>query len=161
MEDKMDEGDPYWKPLTSSLPQIPRRALATTSPAQADRDRSNFIAMAARAIFGAYRKDDWADPEQALRQMGMVLERYADAIVRTCSNPLTGIQRTCKFPPSIAELVEFCDEIKRRSEFASSYDGRSREQLAERDWLDGEAKSESLEHRKAVAERIKKEWAGR
>lgn len=39
----------------------------------------------------------------------MVLERYPDAVIRDVTSPLTGVQRRCKFPPSIAEVVEACD----------------------------------------------------
>jgi hypothetical protein len=42
-------------------------------------------------------------------QLGMVLERYPDAVIRDVTSPLTGIQRRSKWPPSIAEVVEACD----------------------------------------------------
>src|SRR5258707_144381 len=101
-----DEQDRYWTSLTNSLPRAKLPARNPTSPAPAGLDRSIWIGEMARQIFGSYRRDDWADPEMALKQMGMVLERYPDKVVRTVSHPLTGIQRTCKFPPSIAEFVE-------------------------------------------------------
>jgi hypothetical protein len=44
-----------------------------------------------------------------LVQLGLVLEQYDDAVIRWVTSPLTGIQRQCKFPPSIAEVVEACD----------------------------------------------------
>jgi hypothetical protein len=46
----------------------------------------------------------------------MVLERYPDPIIDHTTSHATGIQRHCKFPPSIAEIVEFCDsEVARRA----------------------------------------------
>ena len=49
-------------------------------------------------------------------QLGAVLERYSDNIIREVSSPLTGIQRHCKFPPTIAEVAEMCDELSARAE---------------------------------------------
>jgi hypothetical protein len=91
----------------------------------------------------------------------MVLERYDDKVIDAVTSPNTGIQRTCKFPPSIAEVVEFVDEHIRRATFASNYDARSRKQLEERAEYERQGKSESAEHRKAVAERIKGELRGK
>jgi hypothetical protein len=87
----------------------------------------------------------------------MVLERYGDDVIRAVTSPLTGIQRTCKFPPSIAEFVEFIDDHIRRSNYAQEYDARSREQLREREQRDRDARLETPEHRKAVVERGKAE----
>jgi hypothetical protein len=89
----------------------------------------------------------------------MVLERYDDKVIREVSSPATGIQRTCKFPPSIAEVVEFIDEHIRRSTYASQYDVRSEQQLKERAENEQQEKAESPEHRHKVAERIKHEVA--
>lgn len=56
-------------------------------------------------------------------QLGMVLERYSDDVIRAVSDPRTGIQRRCKFPPSIAEVVEACEaeatSIATRARYAS------------------------------------------
>jgi len=87
--------------------------------------------------------------------MLVVLECYTDDVIKRATEPATGIQSVSKFPPSIAELKEFCDSIHRRSTYAEQYDARSREQLKERDRYEAEAKAESAEHRKAVTERIK------
>jgi hypothetical protein len=68
------------------------------------------IARSARMIFSAYRRDDFADAESFVLQLGVILERYSDGVIGTVSHPLTGIARRCKFPPSIAEVVEACDD---------------------------------------------------
>jgi len=90
----------------------------------------------------------------------MVLERYDDKVIEAVTSPVTGIQRTCKFPPSIAEFVEFIDEHIRRSTFASNYDARSRKQLDERDEYERQGKTESAEHRAMVVKRVKDELRG-
>lgn len=87
----------------------------------------------------------------------MVLERYDDVVIRAVISPITGIQRTCKFPPSIAEFVEFIDEHVRRSTFTATYDSRSQQQIKERKEFERQGKTETLEQRKAIAERIKGE----
>jgi len=90
----------------------------------------------------------------------MVLERYGDEVIDAVTSPNTGIQRTCKFPPSIAEVVEFIDEHIRRAGFAANYDARSKRQLDEREEYERQGKTESAEHRAAVAKRIKDELRG-
>jgi len=69
------------------------------------------IVQAARMIFSAYRRDDFADPDTFVLQLGMVLERYPDEVIGRLSHPWTGIQRRCKRPPSIADIVEGCEAI--------------------------------------------------
>jgi hypothetical protein len=78
-----------------------------------------WISAQARQIFGAYRRDDFADPEGFLLQLGMVLERYPDAVVRDVSSPITGIQRRSENPPTIAKVVAACDaEVARAARIA-------------------------------------------
>ena len=42
-------------------------------------------------------------------QVGMVLERYPDAIISEVASPITGIQRKRKQPPNLADVVEACE----------------------------------------------------
>ena len=148
-----DDQDRYWTQPTGSGKNSGKRVPAKiTSPAQAALDRSNWITKCAQQILGSYRRDDFADPDIFLVQLGMVLERYDDAVIRAVTSPVTGIQRTCKFPPSIAEFVEFVDEHVRRSTVATTYDQRSREQLRERNEI--ETQAVPLERRLEVAKRI-------
>jgi hypothetical protein len=120
-------------------------------------ERAKWIASRARMVIGAYRKDDFADPDSFAIQLGIVLEGYADTTIEQATDPRTGIQRECKFPPTIAEFVAFCDEIKRRATYSAEYDARSARQLAERKAFEEQDARESLEHRIAVANRIKAE----
>lgn len=68
--------------------------------------RKQTIIQAARMIFSAYRRDDFADPDMFVLQLGIVLERYPDDVIGELSHPLSGIQRRLKRPPSIADIVE-------------------------------------------------------
>lgn len=95
--------------------------------------RALMITDAARMIFSAYRRDDFADPECFVLQLGIVLERYSDDVIRELSHPLTGIQRRLKKPPSIADIVEGCEDIlDRRPRTAHSEDAFPPYQLRQR-----------------------------
>ena len=150
-----DAQDRYWMPSTKAQTGKPP---ATISQARKDRpNRKDWISSRASLVFAAYRKDDFADPQTFLLQLGMVLERYDDKVIETVTHPVTGIQRECKFPPTIAEMTAFIEEHIRRSTYAAQYDARSREQLKERDAFYDEGKPEPLEHRTRIAEHIKNE----
>jgi hypothetical protein len=112
----------------------------------------------ARQILGSYRRDDFADPDSYLVQLGMVLERYDDDVIHAVTSPMTGIQRTCTFPPSIAEFVQFIDEHIRRSTYAAQFDARTQQQLREREEADILEQAEPLEYRRKVTERILAEY---
>jgi hypothetical protein len=40
----------------------------------------------------------------------MVLEQYPGEVIIYISDPRTGVQRHCKWPPTISEIVEACDK---------------------------------------------------
>lgn len=81
--------------------------------------RAAMIAQQARLLFSAYRKGDFADPDSFVLQLGLVLERYSDEIIAAVCSPLTGLQRRRREPPSLAHVVEACeDESKRRERTA-------------------------------------------
>jgi hypothetical protein len=62
------------------------------------------------AVFSAYRIDQFADPDGFKNQLGVVLEQYPDEVITYVCDPRTGIQRRLKWPPTISEIVEACDE---------------------------------------------------
>ena len=55
--------------------------------------------------------------------LGMVLEQYPDDVVIYITDPRTGVQRKAKWPPTISEVVEACDnriaELRRHERFAN------------------------------------------
>jgi hypothetical protein len=109
--------------------------------------------MAAR-VLSSYRRDDFQNADSYAVQLAMVLERYDDRIIEAVMSPLTGIQRECKFPPSIAEFVEFCDETRRRTNWESEYNKRTAKQFKERDRLERLGKETSVEYRTEVINRV-------
>lgn len=76
--------------------------------------RKQTIIQAARMIFSAYRRDDFADPDMFVLQLGIVLERYPLEVIGEISHPLSGIQRRLKKPPSIADIVEAAEDVMNR-----------------------------------------------
>lgn len=45
-----------------------------------------------------------------MASLGMVLEGYPTEVIMYVTDPKTGIQRKSKWPPTISEIVEACDE---------------------------------------------------
>jgi hypothetical protein len=80
-------------------------------------------------LFKSYPKSDYDDPDNALAQMLEVLNGYSLAIVEEVTRPATGLQRTCKFPPRIAEIVEACDAAAARVARFSRYANWGQRQL--------------------------------
>ena len=62
------------------------------------------------ALFASYRIDQFADPEGFKTSLGAVLEQYPNEVITYVCDPRTGIQRRSKFPPTISEMVEACDD---------------------------------------------------
>jgi hypothetical protein len=71
--------------------------------------RKTLILQRQRILFSAFRSDQYSDPEGYLASLGMVLEQYPDDVIVYISDPRTGVQRACKWPPTISEIVEACD----------------------------------------------------
>lgn len=62
-----------------------------------------------RILFSAFRTDQYADAEGYVASLKMVLEGYPDDVIVHVTDPRTGVQRGCKWPPTIAEIVSACD----------------------------------------------------
>jgi hypothetical protein len=61
-------------------------------------------------LFSAYRKDDFSDPEGFVTQLGAILCDFEEDVVAYVTSPKTGIQRRSKWPPSISEILEACEQ---------------------------------------------------
>lgn len=64
-------------------------------------------------LFACYRMDQYSDPDGFMVQMAMVLSEYPEDVVNRVTDPRTGLQRSSKFPPSIAEIVKACESAKK------------------------------------------------
>jgi hypothetical protein len=72
-------------------------------------------------VTSAYRKDDFHDAEAWTLQAAMILEQFSNAIISAATEPTTGIQAYCKFPPSLAELKEYLVGAAERAERIARY----------------------------------------
>jgi hypothetical protein len=89
----------------------PCSTLPTNSPPNLPQNAAPEFAVArARLLVGCYRREDFSDPEIAFRAFVSVLARYPEDIVIKVTEPATGIPSKLKWPPSIAEVVDACNE---------------------------------------------------
>jgi hypothetical protein len=65
-------------------------------------------------MFSCYRREDAANPEQYAAAIGLVLSGYPRSIVEYVTDPRTGIQSRCDFPPSVKEMSDACEVEMRR-----------------------------------------------
>lgn len=89
--------------------------------------------------------------------MAKLLTDYPKTIALRMCDPVNGVVRECKFLPTVAEAVKWLEHEVQSLRSAAAWETRSREQLAERHRFETEDKAEPLEHRNAVAGRIKAE----
>lgn len=61
-------------------------------------------------LFSAYRRDDFADPAGFAVQIASVLSEFSEEVVLYVTSPKTGIQRRSKWPPTISEILEACED---------------------------------------------------
>jgi hypothetical protein len=68
-----------------------------------------------------------------MASLGLVLEQYPNEVVVYVTDPRTGVQRGCKWPPTIAEITEACDrrvgDLERAKRFATWGERNERYQL--------------------------------
>jgi hypothetical protein len=83
----------------------------STGSSQNSKERKELILSCQKAIFGGYRTDQYADPEVFMVSLGAVLEQFPDEVITYISDPRGGgIQRRTKWPPTISEVVEACEQ---------------------------------------------------
>ncbi len=69
------------------------------------------IAGRIKALLSAYRRDDYADPEGFIAQVGALMERHRDGVIAAATDPTNArsIQRKHQFPPNIKEVADALD----------------------------------------------------
>src|ERR1700690_2944781 len=68
------------------------------------------VSRAIQLLFSAYRRDDFADPEGFVAQLGVILCDFPEEVVTYVTSPKTGLQRRSKWPPAISEVIEACED---------------------------------------------------
>ena len=78
-----------------------------------------YCADRAKLMFACYRRDDATNPDQYAAAIALVLSEYPRSCVEFVTDPRTGVQLKCNFPPTVKEVREACDaemtRIKRMS----------------------------------------------
>ena len=90
---------------------------AAPLPPQQPSSSPEWVAAKVRLIYSAYRWDDFHDPAGFLAQLGLLFQRYPQAVVDHVTSPQTGIQAKSAKPPVLADIVHALDE--RVAELAS------------------------------------------
>lgn len=68
------------------------------------------VSRGVQALFSAYRANDFADAEGFFVQAASVLSEFPEDIVLYVTSPMTGLQRRSKWPPTISEILEACED---------------------------------------------------
>jgi len=99
--------------LQTSLSKWPQRPdSASVRKALEDRMTFSEVLEAASGIIASYPSGKPANERGYLGAISSVLAEYPRQVVARCSSPLQGIVRECKFLPSVAELVAWCEREK-------------------------------------------------
>jgi hypothetical protein len=92
----------------------PKINLASSQPQGASpsgsKARPATVSRAIQLLFSAYRRDDFADPEGFVAQLGTILTEFPEEVVIYVTSPSTGLQRRSKWPPTISEVIEACEQ---------------------------------------------------
>ena len=86
-----------------------------------------------------------------------LLCQYPRSVALRCANPINGVCRETKFLPTVAEVVAWCEPNIGRMTRIIEFQHQSQKQFREREEIEAENKSEPLEYRRKVAERILRE----
>lgn len=93
------------------LPVEEIEKLAIDADAELKRPAGPDLARKAmRLVMRAYRTMDYVDAETFVMMAVSALEDMPECAVRMLADPKQGIIREAKFPPTIAELVAWCDK---------------------------------------------------
>ena len=76
-------------------------------------DHPSRLTKSVRSLAACYRRDDAADPVAYAAALMAVLSEYPIDVVEHVTDPRTGLPRTLKWLPSVAEVVEACEQRQR------------------------------------------------
>lgn len=103
------------KPVVISFPppnDSQRSLPSSISQPQPSAEQTSFAAKRALILFGCYRKGDANDPETYTAAITAVLAEYSPEVIQRVTDPRTGLPRTMKFMPNVAEVSEACENAK-------------------------------------------------
>ena len=94
-----------WKAPAETLAPM----VADAEQALSARASSDVVRATVSTILAAYRTPDFLDPAAFVRMATEAVEDVPAVTLFRLASPKTGIVRTAKWPPTIAELVAWCD----------------------------------------------------
>lgn len=118
------------KPISQSL-----RGLIESSNACAvstSRSDPETAVERARLLAGCYRKDDAADPEIYAGAIAAVLAQYPADIVRSVTDPRSGLPSKIQWLPSVKEVRDACEEIDGQRRRIAQVAAQAEQQLEDR-----------------------------
>ena len=152
----MDEDDQHRKTIPAASGG---RSIASPSDG-GQAGRMKLASYHARLVLGSFRADQAADPEIYLTAIGHLLSRYPADIGARLTDPKDGIAGKFKFLPTVSEVKEEADRLLKEESDKAYRRDQLRKQWELRDEQEQLDKTEPLEHRMKVAERIKNELRG-
>lgn len=84
--------------------------VAAVEDALAVRAAPEVVRAAVATIIAGYRTPDFQDPATFARMAVEAIEDYPAVTILRLASPKTGILRSAKWPPTIAELVAWCEQ---------------------------------------------------
>jgi hypothetical protein len=90
--------------------QVEVSSQPSTGSLPPSRKRIELILRCQKALFSSYRADQYADAEGFMISLGTVLEQFPDEVIKYVCMSDTGIQRRMKWPPTVSEVVDACEE---------------------------------------------------
>lgn len=91
---------------------------------------------AAKQIIGCFPHARPPEPETYAGAIGATLAAYPPHVVAECADPRVGLVRKLRFPPTVAELVEWCDGRMLHYRILASY--QAREEKPPREFTDAD-----------------------
>lgn len=79
---------------------------------------------AAKQLVGCFPHARPPEPETYAAALGATLAQYPQAIVDECVDPRRGLARKLTFPPTVKDIVDWCDQRVRHFETLATYQPR-------------------------------------
>jgi len=147
----MDKDDPHRKmiPTASGVP--------STGSSKSSTEKRRMASYHARLILGSYRADQANDPDIYVTAIAHLLSRYATNIGARLTDPKEGIAGKFKFLPTVSEVREEAERLVEEELRPSRRSASIQRQLQEREEYERQDKTEPLEYRQKVAQRLQRE----
>lgn len=95
---------------------------------------ATFALKAVKQLVGCYPQARPPEPETYAAALASALAGYPQGVVSECVDPRVGLPRKLKYPPTVADIVEWCDSRMAYYRSLASYQAREIE--AEREYTD-------------------------